>query len=322
MPSFGCRQLINLVHEELLSTFPQQCSLLLIQRVQVALDFAVVFRFRTVACSRSTRFTRSASSSSGSIGVAWLILQLGSFRRGEVTTLGDVPSDCSTCAANFFSCGDAVAPSSTTVSTAHSQYCLSWAHTLVRLPSMTSEVQGCLSLWSAVQVSRWTLFQVYHCFRLQITKDRKTRLEVDHCSRRGQSFRFLGMPMEMCHVFSWLHFHSDLGQRFFTLGVTELVHGSIGGTTDIQPGSLPTSYCALSRIASITSTLPTAPDSRSQTLSRCTSHLIGTQIPRSEVRCMYHVTSMLLILCARASRISDTVSLIGLLKSHSSWTRR
>ena len=27
------------------------------------------------------------------------------------------------------SCGDAVAPSSTTVSTAHSQYCLSWAHT-------------------------------------------------------------------------------------------------------------------------------------------------------------------------------------------------
>ena len=60
------------------------------------------------------------------------------------SSLGNVLPHCSTWDVNFFfSCGDAVAPSSTTVGTAHSQYCLSWA----RLPSVSSEVQDCLSWW-------------------------------------------------------------------------------------------------------------------------------------------------------------------------------
>ena len=40
MSGLTCRQLINLVNEELLSTLPQQCSLLLIQRVQLRLTSA------------------------------------------------------------------------------------------------------------------------------------------------------------------------------------------------------------------------------------------------------------------------------------------
>ena len=40
-------------------------------------------------------------------------------------------------------------------------------------------------------------------------------------------FGFLGVHIEMCHVSSRVLFHSDLGQRLFTLGITELVHGSI-----------------------------------------------------------------------------------------------
>ena len=66
MSGFTCRQLIHLVHEALFSTLLQHRSLLLIHRLQVALGFAVVFRCRTTACRSSTRFIRSASSSSGS----------------------------------------------------------------------------------------------------------------------------------------------------------------------------------------------------------------------------------------------------------------
>ena len=44
MSGFTCRQLINLVFEELFSNLPQHRSLLLSHRLQVALDFAVVFR--------------------------------------------------------------------------------------------------------------------------------------------------------------------------------------------------------------------------------------------------------------------------------------
>ena len=43
---------LNLVHEELFSTLPQQRSLLLIHRLQVALDFAVVWS-RIACCSGS-----------------------------------------------------------------------------------------------------------------------------------------------------------------------------------------------------------------------------------------------------------------------------
>ena len=121
MSDFICRQLINLVHEELFSSLPQHRSLLLVHRLQVALDFAVVFRCRSTACRCSIRFTRSASSSSGSN----FVVSLCSFRRGELVTLGDVPSDCSTCVANFF----CLWRRCSTVPPTHSKYCLSWAHT-------------------------------------------------------------------------------------------------------------------------------------------------------------------------------------------------
>ena len=51
----------DLAHEELFSTRPHHRSLLLIHRLQVALDFAAVYRCRTIACRCSTRFIRSAS---------------------------------------------------------------------------------------------------------------------------------------------------------------------------------------------------------------------------------------------------------------------
>ena len=118
MSSFTFRQLINFVHEELFSTFPLGRSLLLIPRLQVALDFLPCYSVVEPSLA-------DASSSSGSN----FVVRLCSFRRGELVTLGDVPSDRCTRDANFFGCGDAVAPSSTTASTAHSQYCLSLAHT-------------------------------------------------------------------------------------------------------------------------------------------------------------------------------------------------
>ena len=43
----------------------------------------------------------------------------------------------------------------------------------------------------------------------------------------GYSFSFLGMHIEMCNVSSRFHYHHDLGQSLFTVGITELVHESI-----------------------------------------------------------------------------------------------
>ena len=66
-------------NEELLRTLPQQSSLPLVQRVQVVLDFAVVFRSHTIACNCSIRFISSTNSSSQSFNVARLCV----FRRSH-----------------------------------------------------------------------------------------------------------------------------------------------------------------------------------------------------------------------------------------------
>ena len=59
---FTCRQVLVLVHGELFAALHQHCSLQHVHRLQVALDFAAVFRCKTIACSCSTRFTKSVIS--------------------------------------------------------------------------------------------------------------------------------------------------------------------------------------------------------------------------------------------------------------------
>ena len=141
MSGFICRQLINLVHEELFSTLPQHRSLLLIHRLHVALDVAVVFRCRTIACRCPTRFAMSASSSSGSNFVVCPV-QLSSCVSSSPTET--LPVTRAT--RNFFSCGDRC--SSVLHDCQHRPlavlFCRGHIPPLVRLPSVSSEVLGCL----------------------------------------------------------------------------------------------------------------------------------------------------------------------------------
>ena len=71
----------------LLSTLLQQNQLLMFQRFHDSF-----FRRRTIPCRCSTRFCKFPSTSSGSFCAIWLELRLFPVRRGELGTLGDVPS--------------------------------------------------------------------------------------------------------------------------------------------------------------------------------------------------------------------------------------
>ena len=124
------RQLIDLVHEELFAALPR--SLLLVHHLHVALDFRCRFPWS------NHRLPASAVPSSGSSFVVWL----SNFLRGELVSFCDVPNNCSTCAADFSSCGDLWTP-------LHCHCPLAillvvGADPLVRLSLVSSKVQGYL----------------------------------------------------------------------------------------------------------------------------------------------------------------------------------
>ena len=73
------------------------------------------------------------------------VVCLCNFRGGELATLGEVHRECSTCDANFFSCGDAV--STVLHDGQHRPLAVLFVvgtHPFVCLPSVSFELQDCL----------------------------------------------------------------------------------------------------------------------------------------------------------------------------------
>ena len=133
MSGFTRRQLMNLVHEELFSTFPLGRSLLLIPHLQVALDFPViplsnhrlqmpVLPLGPTSLFDSAAFVVESSSPSETFPVT---VARATQTSSAVATLWRRPPRL---------------PAPPTRSTV----CRGHTHPLVRLPSVSSEVQGLL----------------------------------------------------------------------------------------------------------------------------------------------------------------------------------